>query len=274
MDTTTAKPSTQSTTKETTPQKVKVNDSELGEIEITPASYPKNTYENLDNFTNSGQLNDTNFTLRKGIDVSSYSGEIDWQKVKNESIEFAIIRIGGRGYGDSGILYEDKTALENIKNAKNAGIDVGVYFYSQAITEEEAKEEAQFVLDTLNGENLQLPVCYDFEFIENDVARTDNVTGEQMTKFAKAFFSKIENAGYKTMLYGESHDFYNRYDLSQFPDTPIWYAEYSNKPDFYYDFYIWQYSSTGNIDGVSGSVDLNFMFIKAGSPRSQSEQIG
>lgn len=244
---------------------VTVVDSIKGNIEIEPCdNFTKSTL--CTNYiTDKGQIKEYDYDNLKskfGIDVSSYCGDINWQKVKEYGVDFAIIRIGGRGYGDKGTIFLDQNAISNIQNAQNYGIDVGVYFFSQAITTDEAVDEARFVIENLDGIDLQLPVAYDFEFIDEDTARTDNITGEQMTKFAKAFCDTIENAGYKSMIYGESNDFYSQYDLSQLYNTTLWYAEYSAVPNFYYDFKIWQYSKEGQIDGIDGNVDLNIIFVE------------
>lgn len=223
-----------------------------------------NSYQNDCFSENNNRIayEDDTFYSAAGIDVSSYSGEIDWNQVKNDGIEFAIIRIGGRGYGESGNIYADENAIQNITGAKAAGIEVGAYFFSQAITEEEAKQEAEFILNQLNGTKLELPVAYDFEFIENDTARTDNISGEEMTLLAKAFCDTIEKAGYSPIIYGESPDFYKMYNLTELKDIPLWYAEYSKTPDFDYNFSIWQYSDKGNVAGINGNVDMNIMFRK------------
>lgn len=245
---------------------VKVQDSEDGEITITPPPGVKASTLSKDKFykNDDGYLayGDSAYSSQAGVDVSSYSGDIDWRAVKKSGIDFALIRIGGRGYGESGNLYTDEKALDNIRGAKENNIDVGAYFYSQAVSVKEAGREARYVLDTLNGESLSLPVGYDFEYIDFDSARTDNVTPEQRTKFARAFASVIQEGGYGTMLYGESHDFYKGYLLEELKDIPLWYAQYGEKPDFYYDFKIWQYSKEGRVPGITGSVDLNIMLTQ------------
>lgn len=244
---------------------VTVVDSIKGTMEIEPYDNVAKSPVCTNYITDNGQIKEYDYNNLKskfGIDVSSYCGDINWQKVKDYGIEFAMIRIGGRGYGDTGNIYLDQNAITNIQNAHNCGIDVGVYFFSQAITTQEAVEEAKFVIENLDGIDLQLPVAYDFEFIDEDTARTDNITGAQMTEFAIAFCDTIENAGYKSMIYGESNDFYSQYDLSQLNNSTLWYAEYSAVPNFYYDFKIWQYSKEGQINGIEGNVDLNILFVE------------
>ena len=196
-----------------------------------------------------------------GIDVSSHQGEIDWDAVKADGIDFAMIRIGFRGYGASGNLCEDDRGRENIENAADAGLSVGVYFYSQATTPEEAAEEADFVLEILKDHDIEYPVVFDWEN-EPDVAmRTDGMTGDEITDCAVAFCEKIKNAGYIPAVYFNLTDAYVRYDLSRIKDYPFWYAQHEGEsPLFYYQYTIWQYSDTGSVDGIDGNVDLNIAF--------------
>ena len=206
-------------------------------------------------------VGDSNYTYRLGVDVSHYQGSIDWNKVKAAGYDFAFIRIGYRGYGTAGTLGLDKEFRNNIQNAKAAGLDVGVYFFAQAINEEEALEEAQFVLDNLAGEALQMPIVYDPETIEGTQARTDNVTGEQFTKNTITFFNAEKNAGYEPMVYSNMLWEAFELDLEQLEEYPIWYADYESLPQTPYSFSIWQYTNKGRVDGISGNVDLNIQLI-------------
>ena len=176
--------------------------------------------------------------------------------------EFAILRIGYRGYGEEGTLNADEKFEQNMENARKAGIDVGVYFFSQAVNDEEAKEEADFVLEHLKGQELQMPVVYDPEHILEDEARTDGVTGEQFTQNAKVFCKEIEKAGYDAMIY--SNMLWEAYelDLEKLLDYPVWYADYEELPQTPYRFSMWQYSSTGIVPGIEGNVDLNIQLLK------------
>ena len=200
------------------------------------------------------------YNIRKGVDVSHHQGTIDWEKVKADGYEFAILRIGYRGYGQSGGLYVDKEFKNNIKNAHKAGLDVGVYIFSQAINETEALEEADLVIEQLQGETLELPVTFDPELIRTDDARTDNVTGEQFTKNTIAFCEKIEKAGYEAMIYSNMYWESFLFDLEQLSDYTIWYADYEKVPQTPYQFEFWQYSDKGQVDGISGKTDLNIQF--------------
>ncbi|MCD8025843.1 MAG: glycoside hydrolase family 25 protein [Clostridiales bacterium] len=252
------------TTVTTTGEKIHINDSTLGEIWITVLEdVPVNTLDN------SAFTADSTFKYysengkaasKEGVDVSSYNGEIDWEKVADCGVDFAMIRIGGRGYGDDGELYADETAVENLTEAKKAGIDVGVYFFSQAITAEEAVEEADYVQTLLGDIKLDYPVAYDWEIIKDDEARTDGVSAAQATQCARAFCDRVASNGYTPMIYSPSQELYFKYDLQQLSDIDIWYCEYADTPTFYNQFSMWQYSSTATVDGIDGETDLNICF--------------
>lgn len=252
------------TTVKTTGNKIQINDSTLGEIWITELDgVPKNTLNN-DNFTADSTFKyyseNGKAASLEGIDISSYSGDINWEKVKNSGVDFVIIRIGGRGYGKEGVLYTDDKALEYIEGAHNAGLKIGGYFFSQAINVEEAVEEADYVKSILGDIKLEFPVAYDWEIIKDEDARTDNVSAAEATNCARAFCDRIIEHGYKTMLYSPSRELYFKYDLSRLADIDIWYCEYSDVPTFYYQFSMWQYSSTGRVDGIDADVDMNICF--------------
>ena len=202
------------------------------------------------------------YTYRLGIDVSHYQGEIDWEKVKEDGIEFVIIRIGYRGYGEEGTLKVDTNYEKNIQGARAAGLDVGVYFFAQAINEKEAVEEAEFVLEHLASYDLQLPIVYDPESILHDEARTEYVSGEQFTKNTKAFCQTIEDAGYDAMIYCNMLWQAYELDLKELEEYPVWYADYEAIPQTPYHFEMWQYSQTGTVNGIQGNVDMNIQMIK------------
>ncbi len=206
-------------------------------------------------------VGDERYTYRVGIDVSSFQGDIDWAAVKEAGIEFVIIRLGYRGYGQAGTLCLDKKFIQNIEGAQAQGLDVGVYFFAQAVNEEEAIEEAEFVLSYLEGYELQLPVVYDPESILDDTARTDNVTGEQFTLNTLAFCERIEEAGYEAMVYSNMLWEAYKFNLAQLSDYPIWYADYEALPQTPYRFSFWQYTNTGRVAGIIGDVDYNIQLI-------------
>lgn len=194
---------------------------------------------------------------RLGIDVSYYQGEIDWQAVAADGVEFAMIRLGYRGYG-SGAIAEDERFEEYFRGAREAGLELGVYFFSQAVTVQEAQEEADFVLRLLDGRELQYPVVFDWERISpGREARTDGLDGETMTQCAAAFAQRIQDGGYQPMLYFNRDMGYLDYDLKELKRWPFWLARYDVTPDFYYDYDLWQFSHTGRVAGIEKDVDLN-----------------
>ena len=193
---------------------------------------------------------------RFGVDVSYYQENVDWEAAVQDGVEFAIVRAGFRGY-ESGVVQEDVRFEENMRGAQDAGLPVGVYFFSQATTPEEAEEEAEFVLDLLDGRELQYPVVFDWETIgRGKPARTDLMTGEEITDCAQAFCARIRKGGYEPMVYFNPELGYLGYDLSRLKGIPFWLARYESLPDFYYDYDLWQYSHTGTVDGIKGRVDM------------------
>ena len=194
-----------------------------------------------------------------GIDVSYHQKEIDWQQVKAAGIQFVIVRLGYRGY-ESGSLVEDNMAMKNLKDAREAGLLVGAYFYSQAINAQEAAEEAQFALEILDGFRLDLPIAYDWEYV-SETARTANVDGKTMTACTIAFCDTVLAGGYESMVYFNPQMAEHKLDMIALQDKgyPFWLAHFSDVMTFRHKIWIWQYSYTGKIPGISGTVDLNIM---------------
>lgn len=199
---------------------------------------------------------------RLGVDVSYYQGDIDWEKVRADGVEFAFIRLGFRGYGKEGEVCLDRRFHEYMEGAAKAGLETGVYFFSQAVNEKEAEEEAAFVLEQLKAYEPGCTVVYDPESILSDDARTDDVTGEQFTANTKAFCEKVEAAGYPAMIYCNMLWQAFELDLAQLAEYPVWYADYEPLPQTPYQFEYWQYTNKGTVDGISGEVDLNIRFLK------------
>lgn len=226
---------------------------------------PKADYDN-----NLFQVNENGFmtydsdkyTSRIGIDVSRYQGEIDWAAVKKAGVEFAFLRLGYRGYG-SGKIVLDTYFYQNLKGALANGIDVGVYFFSQAITPEEGAEEAQFCIDALKGYSITYPMVFDWEPYSSSLEpRTQDLDDDILTKAAVSFCKTAQAAGYEAMVYGNLTYFYLHFDMNQLKDFPLWLAQYNSRPSFYYHFDIWQYGEKEGIPGINtGSVDLNIQFI-------------
>ena len=195
-----------------------------------------------------------------GIDVSRYQPEIDWQQVKASGIDFVMIRVGYRGYGEEGRLVEDECFRSHIGGALDAGLDVGVYFFSQAVNDEEAKEEARFVLERVKDYTLTYPVVFDTEEIKDAEARTDGLSKEQFTRNCKVFCDAIKEAGYDTMIYANMKWMAFTLDLSELAAYDFWYADYEPLPQCPYDFRMWQYTESGTVPGVGGNVDVNVWF--------------
>jgi len=200
-------------------------------------------------------------TSHKGIDVSKYQGDIDWTKVKNSNVEYAFLRTGYRSYG-TGIITDDTAFKQNIVGASNAGIGVGVYFYSQAINTAEAVEEAQYILDQIKGYNVNYPIVIDVEEILNDTFRQQNLTSEELTNICIAFCEKIKSAGYTPMIYSNLKYYVAKLNLDKLTAYEKWYASYDTSLYFPYDISIWQYSQSGTVEGITGKVDLNISFKK------------
>ena len=196
-----------------------------------------------------------------GVDVSEFQGDIDWKQVKVSGMDFAMIRVGLRGYGTAGNMVMDKNFEKNITGALEAGLKVGVYFFSQAINVEEAREEAQFVLDAIAGYDIDYPVVFDWERITNGQnARTDGLSGEAVTLCARTFCDTVAAAGYTPAVYFNQTLGYLSLELEQLAEYPFWLASYSAQPNFYYHFDMWQYTAKGLLPGVQGFVDLNLSF--------------
>lgn len=197
----------------------------------------------------------------KGIDVSVYQGNINWYSVKADGVDFAFIRLGFRGYGNGTIKLDEKFH-QNIRGAKDAGIKVGVYFYSQATSRSEAIEEAQFCLDELSGYSLDLPVVFDLEGPQSSAYRTYGMTTQTAIRMVQAFCDTIENAGYQSMYYSYAK-FLAEHEgmVAQLSDYDLWMAMYYRVPFFPYNFKCWQYSASGWVSGIPKEVDMNMMFL-------------
>lgn len=197
-----------------------------------------------------------NVLSNKGIDVSKHQGEIDWEKVSENGVTYAFIRAGFRGNSE-GKLVEDEFFADNMEGAADNGIHTGVYFYTQAMTPQEAEEEAEFVLDLIAPYDVTYPIVLDLEETGSDSARTADMTKEEYTKAAITFCETIKEAGYTPMIYGNLKTFMIMLDMEQIEEYDKWFAYYDSTVYFPYDFAIWQYSSKGRVPGIKGDVDLN-----------------
>lgn len=197
---------------------------------------------------------------RKGIDVSKFQEKIDWSEVKESGVEFAFLRLGIRGY-TTGEIVLDETFEYNVEKALEQELDVGVYFFSQAVSQEEALEEADFVIKELEPYPIGYPVVIDIEDVESENARTKDLTAAERTKYVITFCERIKEAGYTPMIYGNLKTFMLMLEAEQLEDYEKWFAYYSTD-DFYYPYEvsIWQYSDSGKVGGIEKKVDLNISF--------------
>lgn len=194
-----------------------------------------------------------------GIDVSNYQEDIDWAQVAEAGVEFAMIRAGYRGYTEGG-LFEDPCFRANMEGALAAGLEVGVYFFSQAVSEEEAVEEAEFLLTLIEGYPLTYPVVFDWERQSKENSRTLTTDGDTQTACTIAFCRRVEEAGYLPMVYFSPSKGYSELDLKQLMQWPFWLAHYTadwEPTGFRYHFHVWQYENHGQVPGIEGDVDLN-----------------
>jgi GH25 family lysozyme M1 (1,4-beta-N-acetylmuramidase) len=197
-----------------------------------------------------------------GVDVSHHQEKINWKRVKADGIDFAMIRVGYRG-AEKGTLQEDTFFKDNIAGAAEAGLSVGAYFFSQATSEAEAVQEAEYVIGALSGAAVTMPVVFDIEEGGDAASRTDDLTPEQITSFARAFCDRVSAAGYTPMIYANTRWFVARMNLEDLSAYGKWLAQYFERPAFPYEFAIWQYTNTGRVKGIKGDVDMNLAFPAA-----------
>ena len=194
-----------------------------------------------------------------GVDVSAHQGEIDWERVADAGIDFAMIRAGYRGYTEGGI-FQDEYFVQNMEGAIAAGLEVWVYFFSQAVDEEEAVEEARQVLEWITPYDVAWPVVFDWERVSQENSRTLDTSGDAITNATIAFCREVEEAGYLPMVYFSPSKGYTELELERLLDWPFWLAHYTedwSATSFRYHFAMWQYTSSGTVDGISTNVDLN-----------------
>ena len=224
----------------------------LGDTQ-TQSPYTNKTYTHRSDYADR--------SITHGIDVSEYQTVIDWPKVKAAGINFAFIRVGYRGTS-SGSLWEDQYFRQNIQNALAAGVEVGVYIFSQAITEKEAQEEANYLLERIQGYNITFPVVLDYEFSGNPGRLKEaNLSKKKATNVCLAFCETIQAAGYTPMVYANPdmlNNYLNADDISS--KYLVWLANYTEKTTYTGKYDYWQYASTGSVDGIKGNVDMNFFY--------------
>ena len=227
--------------------------------EITSVNYSsgivlEDTYWETDDkgFMN---YNKEGYSSSVGIDISQWVEDIDFTAVKKYGVEYVILRLGYRGYTEGG-LFSDENFEKYIKAAQKAGLKVGVYFVTQAISEDEAVEEAEYVLKYISGHKIEMPVYIDMEEVY-DTARTDELTADDFTRVAAAFCKKVEEAGYRGGIYANETWFNNKLDFDKIKHYDIWLAKYSDTLSTDLAINMWQYSSEGTVDGTEMWVDMN-----------------
>ena len=203
---------------------------------------------------------DGQVTSKKGIDVSLYQGNIDWQQVAADGVEYVFIRVGYRGYGKEGRLVLDEKFTKNVEGAKAAGLKVGVYFFGQAITVEEAKEEANLVLEQLAPYQIDYPVVYDVEKVSAESGRANALDATTRTDIVIAFLETVKAAGYTPMVYANMEMFSVLLEFERLEQYDKWFAYYGEEMYFPYNYAVWQYTEKGTVAGIEGPVDMNISF--------------
>lgn len=209
-----------------------------------------------------------NYNIYNGIDVSKYNGDINWDKAKKDGVDFVIVRVGYRGYGKSGTLCTDPNYKANIEGALAAGIKVGVYYFTEALTTDEAREEAKFCLSKIKDYNITLPVAIDYEYPtdgKNPIGRMYNakLTKAEATANVKAFCAAVKKAGYTPLVYANKSDLSSLINGKTIGNTyKVWLANYTTKTTYANSYEYWQYTSSGKVNGITGKVDCNFWYTK------------
>ena len=232
-------------------------DTEPTEYAMPESLYTPEDFRNVD-----GKLLCIGGNAVMGIDVSSHQGKINWSKVAAAGVKFAFVRLGYRAYG-TGELFEDSYQRANLEGARAAGIAVGAYFFSQAVSGEEAREEADYALAILDGFSLDLPLVYDWEYV-NDTARTADVNRRMLTDCTLAFCARVSMANYRPMIYFNTSQALDRLYMQELEQFPWWLAKYDYTTELVCRADLWQYSDQGTLSGISGKVDLNLLFTDYG----------
>ena len=224
---------------------------------------PKNDYDFENDLLNeNGMLTykDTKREAIKGVDLSKYNGTVDFNVLKDKDIKFVMLWLGSRGYGTGSISLDEKF-VEYAQNAQLSGLQIGAYFYSQAINEMEAIEEANYIVGAVSGFSVKYPIAIDIESVSGDEARTDKLTAKERTAVVKTFCDTVKGYGYKPIIYATRDMLIAGIDLTELADYDIWLADENVPTDYPYRFTMWQYNKKGKIDGISGDIDLNLCFI-------------
>ena len=256
-----AAPHTPAPTEDTQIGTLATEPTEAPTTEPTLPPPPSNPYAPENFVMEDGFMTCTAAPTMLGIDVSYWQQNVNWQQVKDAGIEFAMIRIGWRG-SEKGVLAEDDFVHQNFQGASAAGLQVGGYFFSQAISVEEAIEEAEYALSIIEGYDVQMPIVYDWEYISWD-SRTGFVSKRTLTECTKAFCDTIRAAGYEPMIYFNENQSHKQMYLEELTDYKFWLAKYDSVLEYPYAIHMWQYTCEGSIPGIYGNVDINLYFPEA-----------
>ncbi|MCR5686694.1 MAG: glycoside hydrolase family 25 protein [Lachnospiraceae bacterium] len=224
---------------------------------------PKNEYDLENSLINENGFltyKDSKRESIRGVDLSKYNGTVDFAKLKENGIGFAMLRLGSRGYGTGNITLDEKF-VEYAQNAQLAGIQIGAYFYSQAVNETEAVEEANYIVGAVSSFNVRYPIAIDVEKVKNDEARTDKLTAEERTAIVKMFCDTVKGYGYKPIIYATKDMLVSGLELDTLADYDVWLADETVPTDYPYRYSMWQYSTKGRIDGITGDIDFDISFI-------------
>lgn len=243
---------------------VKTSDGQEEWVLISPY-LTKNTYDfkNLSESANLRKYTDNGKKIsRVGVDISKHNGQVNFNSIKAAGVDYVMLRLGARGYS-TGQLSLDDNFVENMEAAIEAGLDIGVYFYSQAISQDEVMQEANFVIQNLEPyrAHITYPVAYDMEKVANDTARIDGLSRDDKTAIAATFLSGMQAAGYIPMVYGNKEWLIKNIDLAKLQDYDVWLSQEQDIPDYPYQFAMWQYTTTGVLNGVTGDASLNLCFV-------------
>lgn len=195
-----------------------------------------------------------------GVDISSKQGIVDFEKLKKAGVDFVMIKVGGRGYS-SGNIVLDSSYKDYMNGAKNAGLGIGVYFYSQAVDKDEVCEEAETLLELIKDYPVKYPVVFDMESVEGDMARTDALDVSTRTELARIFLKTIKAEGYTPMLYGDKEWLVTKLDLEKLQDYDVWLSQEADTPDYPYEYTMWQYNKSGTVSGISRTAGLNISLV-------------
>lgn len=217
--------------------------------------YANLTYDKpLMNYREDGKL-----VSKCGVDISANQGEVDFSKLKSAGCDFVMIKAGARGYS-SGRIVTDANLEDNLKAAKKAGLDIGVYFCSQALNKSEAREEADELMDAISGYTIKYPIAFVMENVDDDMARIEALEQADRTQVAKAFLNRVEDAGYTPMIYGDKEWLLTMVDMEELQDYEVWFAQDSDEPEYPYEFGMWQYDSDASIKGIKGDAAMIISF--------------